>query len=469
MGVAPLRLALGMLSAVAVALGVIGATHGRDEHVLLLRVNGVINGVTDGYVARGIRAAEEEGARLIIIELDTPGGLLDATRKITERLLDSPVPVVVYVTPSGARAASAGAFITASATFAVMAPGTNIGAASPVGGGGEDLPETLKSKAFNDAAAEMRSIADLRGRNREKLEAMVTQAISLTAEEALASNVVDFVATDSGELLGKLNGREAVIRPPGGRRITLDTQGLVLRPMDMSLVERFLRFIADPNVSFLLLSLGGLGLMVELLNPGLILPGVVGAILVVLAFLALGNLPVNWAGVVLILLAVVLAVLEFYVAGFGVLGVGAMVSFALGAFLLFYHTGGPSPTMPRIGISLWILTPSVVLLGGGGAWVLSTIVRSRKEAPEEGVSRLVGATGYAVTELAPRGVVQVGSEQWSAVTGTGQSIAAGQGVRVTQVRGAIMLVAPAEAPPAGAVSREPGDHGGERSDPVPGG
>ncbi|MBI4340424.1 MAG: nodulation protein NfeD [Chloroflexi bacterium] len=441
-----LRLALGILSAVALAMGIMGMAQARDAHVLLLRVNGVINDITDGYIARGVRRAEEDGARLLIIELDTPGGLLDSTRSITQSLLDSQVPNVVYVSPSGARAASAGAFIAAAATFAVMSPGTNIGAASPVASGGEDLPATLKSKAFSDAAAEMRGIAELRGRNKEKLEAMVTQAISLTAEEALASGVIDLVAADMGELLAGLHGREAIIRPPGGQRLTLDTQGLVLRTMEMSPVERFLGFISDPNVSFLLLSLGGLGLLLEMLNPGMVLPGVAGAILLVLAFLALGNLPVNWAGVALMLLAVLLAVLELYVAGFGALGVGAIVSFALGSFLLFFHAGGPSPTMPHVSVSLWVMVPTMVILGSGGAWLISTIIRSRREPAREGPSPLVGATGYTLTELSPRGVVQVGSEQWSAVAETRVGIPKGCEVRVTQARGATLTVAPANVP-----------------------
>ena len=274
---------------------------------------------------------------------------------------------------------------------------------------------------------------------------MVLQALSFTAEEAVESDMVDFIASDVEDLLAQLHGREAVVLPPGGRRIVLDTQGLAIRTMEMSLVERFLRFLSDPNISFMLLSLGSLGIFVELLNPGLVFPGVTGAILLVLSFVVLGNLPVNWAGVVLILLAVVLAVLEIYVAGFGILGVGAIVSFILGGLLLFFHTGAPSPTMPSISVSLWLLIPTVLLLSGGGAWVVYTIVRSRREQPELSVAGLVGQTAEVATDLAPRGTVRLENQLWTAVAQGSDRIGAGEKVEVVEVDGIILTVTrPAE-------------------------
>ncbi|MSQ21984.1 MAG: nodulation protein NfeD [Dehalococcoidia bacterium] len=424
----------------AVALGLVGVAHAKERHVLVLEVNGIINQVTERFIAREVRRAEEDEATLIIIKLDTPGGLLDSTRKITQHLLNADVPSVVYVTPRGAQAASAGTFITAAATFAVMAPGTNIGAASPVGSSGEDLPQTLKSKAFSDAAAEMRGIATLRGRNAEKLEATVLQALSFTADEAVKSNLVDFIASDMDDLLAQLNGREAQLRPPTGPKVVLDTQNVVMRTTDMSLVDQLLRFLADPNIAFLLLSLGGLGLLVELISPGLIAPGVVGAILLVVALVVLGSLSVNWAGVVLILMAIALAVLEVYVGGFGILGIGAIVSFVLGGFLLFFHGATRSPTMPSLSVSLWVLVPTVAVLAGGGGWVIWTMIKSRREQGGEDTPRVLGATGYSATELAPRGVVQVAGEQWSAVSADRTTIPAGQEVRVTGVSGATVTV-----------------------------
>ena len=430
-----------LLSAVAIAGGSLGVAQAQDRHILLLEVDGMISPVTEGFIARGVRRAEEDGSMPIVIQLDTPGGLLDSTRKITQHLLNADVPSVVFVAPRGARAASAGTFIAAAATFAVMAPGTNIGAASPVAGGGEDLPETLKSKATNDAAAEIRSIAALRGRNEEKLEATVLQALSFTAEEAVESNMVDFIAGDLVDLLAQLHGQEAEVRPPGGRQVVLDTQGVAVRTMEMSLVERFLRFLSDPNVSYMLLSLGSLGIFLELLNPGLVVPGVVGAILLVLAFVTIGNLPVNWAGVVLILMAVVLGLLEFYVAGWGILGAGAIVSLVLGGLLLFFHTGAPSPTMPRVGVSLWLLVTTVLVLGGGGAWVVSTMLRSRREQPEMGVAGLVGQMAEVATDLAPRGTVRLENQLWTAVARSCEHIGTGEKVEVVKVDGIILTVA----------------------------
>ena len=435
------RMLVVILSVTALAGGFLGIAQAQQQHVLLLKVEGIISPVTERFIARGVRLAEEEDAAIIVIQLDTPGGLLDSTRKITQHLLNADVPSAVFVAPRGARAASAGTFITASATFAVMAPGTNIGAASPVSGDGQDLPETLKSKATNDAAAEIRSIAALRGRNQEKLEATVLQALSFTAEEAVESGMVDFIAGDLEALLAQLHGQEATIRPPEGRQVTLNTQGVSVRTMEMSLVERFLRFLSDPNVSFLLLSLGTLGIYLELLNPGQILPGVAGAILLILAFIALGNLPVNWGGVVLILVAVVLGLLEFYVAGFGVLGAGAIVSLILGGLLLFFHTGAPSPTTPSIGVSLWVLVPTVLAMGGGGAWVVRTMVQSRREPPELSVVGLVGQMAEVATDLAPRGTVRLEDQLWTAVAQNSEHIGAGEKVEVVKVDGIILTVA----------------------------
>ncbi|MFC1935566.1 nodulation protein NfeD, partial [Chloroflexota bacterium] len=278
-------------------------------------------------------------------------------------------------------------------------------------------------------------------RNEEKLEATVLQALSFTAEEAAESGMVDFIAGDLDSLLTQIHGQVAVVQPPEGRRVVLDTQGVAVRTMELSLVERLLRFLSDPNISFMLLSLGSLGIFVELLHPGLVLPGVAGGILLVLAFITLGNLPVNWGGVVLILLAVVLGVLEFYVAGFGVLGVGAIVSLILGGLLLFFHTGAPSPTMPAVSVSLWVLVPTVLVLGGGGAWVVYTVIRSRRGPPDRGVVGLVGQMAEVATELTPRGTVRVENQLWTAVAEGSDHIGAGEKVEVVRVDGLILTVA----------------------------
>ena len=283
---------------------------------------------------------------ILIIRLDTPGGLLTSTRDIVELLLDSPVPTAVYVSPSGAQAGSAGTFITAAANFAVMAPGSNIGAATPVSGTGRDLDETLASKVENDAAALIRSIAQERGRNAELLEATVREAASYSAREAVDGKVVDFLAEDIAGLLARIDGMTA---DTGEGQVILETVGIATRDLDKSFLENLLEFLSNPNVSFLLFTLGGLGIIIELFNPGLLVPVIVGVICLILAFVGVGNLPVNWAGVALILLAIVLGAAEVAVAGFGVLGVASVVSLIIGGLLLFAQFGESSPTLPYIG------------------------------------------------------------------------------------------------------------------------
>ena len=403
-------------------------------HVLLLTVDGVINPVKERLIARTIRQAEEDGATLVIIELDTPGGLLSSTRDIVEVLLEAPVPVAVYVSPKGARAGSAGTFITAAANFAVMAPGTNIGAATPVAAGGQDLGETLASKVENDAAALIRSIAQERGRNQEKLEDTVRKASSFSAREAVELNVVDFIAENLDDLLAQVDGK--LVGTASGPRV-MDTRDLDRRRVNKNLLENFLELISDPNISFILLTVGGLGIVIELFNPGLIAPGVIGVICLLLAFLALGNLPVNWAGVAFILVAVVLVVLEIQVTGFGILGVGAIISFIVGGLILF---GGTSPTMPSTSVNSWLLGGFGMALALVLLYVVRKIYQSRRAGSEATRASLVGATGTVTGELAPRGVIRVGSETWTAVSEDGNVIGVGEQVKVSKIDGLIVTV-----------------------------
>ena len=409
----------------------------QAPHVLVLKVDGIINPVKERLIAGTIRQAEEDQATLVIIELDTPGGLLSSTRKIVEELLEAPVPVAVYVSPQGARAGSAGTFITAASHFAVMAPGTNIGAATPVSGSAEELGETMASKVENDAAALIRSIAQERGRNQDKLEETVREAASFSAREAMEFNVVDFIAKDLEDLLAQLDGR--VVDTRSGPR-TLGTRDLEHRRVNKNPLEHFLDFISDPNISFMLLTVGGLGIVIELFNPGLIAPGVVGVICLLLAFLALGNLPFNWAGVAFILVAVALAVLETQVAGFGILGVGAVISLVVGGLLLFSQFSDASPTMPKVSVSLWLLGGLTAVFGAALVYVVRTIRQSRKAGSLDTVSSLIGTLGTVASDLAPQGLVRVGSETWTAVSEDGNVIAGGEPVRVTQVNGLILTV-----------------------------
>ncbi len=443
------------LSAVLLVLGLLGpllslgAARAQADtgEALVIEVDGVINHVEEGFVARMVERAEEERAALVIIQLDTPGGLLSSTRGIVETLLEARVPTAVYVSPQGAHAASAGTFITVAANFAVMAPGTNIGAATPISSTGEDLDETLAKKANEDVAALVRSIAQKRGRNQEELVKTVLESKSFTANEAVDKNIVDFIAQDLDDLLAQLDGQE--VETAAGR-VTLNTKNLRLNRAEKNLFEKFVEVIADPNISFILLTIGALGIVVELFNPGLIIPGVVGAIALLLAFVALGNLPFNWAGVAFIVLAVLLVVLETQVSGFGALGAGALASFVLGGLILFSNFGPVSPDIPNLSpdlsVSLWVLGGLAAFLALSLGALIWIIQQSRKRRKGDEVSPLVGLTGRVTLELAPRGVVRIEGETWTAVSQDGNVVPVGESVMVAQVDGLTLTVSQQSSP-----------------------
>lgn len=441
-----LRLGLAAVFVAMLLLGLTGAVmaQGSKPAALTIQVDGVINPVKERYIGRALQQAAARDAPLVIIQLDTPGGLGSSTREIVALLLAADRPVAVYVTPPGAQAGSAGTFITAAAHFAVMAPGTNIGAASPVGAGGQDLEETLADKVTNDLSALMRGIAAERGRNADQLEATVRQATSYTAAEAVELNIADFIAADLDDLLTQLHGREATA---GGRPWTLDTAGLTTQNLDQNLLEYFLEFLSNPDIAFLLLTIGGLGIVIELFNPGMIVPGVVGGILLILAFVALGNLPANWAGVALIILAIALAVVETQVAGFGILGAGSIISLILGGFLLFAQFGAPSPTLPAIGVNPWLVGGAATALGLALGYLVWDIRKSRREERRHADDIVaVGQVGTALTELAPRGVVRLEDGNWTAVTDDDTVIAAGARVVVIEADDLTLTVIPLQEP-----------------------
>ena len=436
------RLSLSLIFVGMLVVGMMGTVLAEDSirsepHALIMQVDGVINPVNGRFVSRAIEQSEEDRATLLIIELDTPGGLLGSTREIVQLLLESPIPIAVFVSPKGARAGSAGTFITAAGNLAVMAPGTNIGAAAPISSNGGDLEDTLASKVENDAAALIRSIAQTRGRNQDKLEATVRSAASYSAQEALAGNVVDLIAENVDELLSKLNGLS--VQTSLGT-VVLETNGLEIRSFKKSILEHFLEVISDPNVSFLLLMVGGLGIVVEIFNPGLVGPGVIGVICLLLAFLALGNLPVNWAGVVFILLAVVLIVLEIAVSGFGILGVGATVSLIVGGFLLFNQFGDISPYQPFFNVNRWLLYGSSGVVGVAMTYVALSAYQLRREVSPEKSHSLIGMQATVTAELSPRGIVLVGNETWTAISDDGRVITTGESVEVQSEDGLILTV-----------------------------
>ena len=436
------RLSLSLIFVGMLVVGMMGTVLAEDSirsepHALIMQVDGVINSVNGRFVSRAIEQSEEDKATLLIIELDTPGGLLGSTREIVQLLLESPIPIAVFVSPKGARAGSAGTFITAAGNFAVMAPGTNIGAAAPISSDGGDLEDTLASKVENDAAALIRSIAQTRGRNQDKLEATVRSAASYSAQEALADDVVDLIAENVDELLSKLDGLS--VQTSLGT-VVLETNGLEIRSFKRSILEHFLEVISDPNVSFLLLMVGGLGIVVEIFNPGLVGPGVIGVICLLLAFLALGNLPVNWAGVVFILLAVVLIVLEIAVSGFGILGVGATVSLIVGGFLLFNQFGDISPYQPFFNVNRWLLYGSSGVVGVAMTYVALSAYQLRREVSPEKSHSLIGMQATVTAELSPRGIVLVGNETWTAISDDGRVITTGEAVEVQSEDGLVLTV-----------------------------
>ena len=441
-------------STVLLSLGLMGVTSAQTQgpEVLVADVDGVINNVVERYISRAVDRAVDRDSEVLVIKLNTPGGLLSSTEEIVEDLLSDRVTTAVYVSPRGASAASAGTFITAAGAFAVMAPASNIGAAAPVGVGGEDLPETLKGKVVEHTASLMRAIAAHRGRNSEALVDTIVKdpPRSYTSEEAADLGVVDFVAADIRELLARIDGQTVVVQTDAGPiEKTLDLQGAVLENFSMSFVERFLYFLADPNVSFMLLSLGGLGLVIELFNPGMIVPAVVGAILLLLAFVSLGNLPVNWAAVGFLGLAVGLFIAEMFVSGFGILGIGSIIAFIFGGLLLFDSFGSPSPTAPNIRVNPYLLGSFAGVLTLLGFWFLRTVVQSRRESKqaEDELTHLIGSVGVATADLDPRGSVRIEERLWTAVSHGGTFIKSGERIVVVEVEGVILTVTRADGGP----------------------
>jgi membrane-bound serine protease (ClpP class) len=345
---------------------------------------------------------------------------------IVKRILSSEVPVIVYVSPQGGKAASAGTFITMAAHVAAMAPATTIGAATPVGTGGEEIQGPLADKVTNDAAAQIRRLAELRGRNGDWAESAVRDAESANDSQALELNVVDLLASDLDELLDAVDGREVTLH--SGREVTLQTAGAEVVFNDMNLIERFLDIIADPNIALLLLSLGTLAIFVELLHPGVIFPGVFGVIALILGFFALSVLPFNWAGVALIILAFILFGLEIFVPSGGILGVGGAVALVLGGLLL--TSGNP----PEFQVSRWLLLGLAATMGAIVIFVFVNIMRIRMMPAQMGMESVVGRAAVTRSALDPEGFVFFDGERWSAESEEG-TIGEGERVVITEVHG----------------------------------
>jgi membrane-bound serine protease (ClpP class) len=422
-----LTLLIGIVAATAIAIA--GGAQAANSRIDVLEVKGVINPVTANYVNRGITQAEEDEAVACIIRLDTPGGLDTSMRDIVKDIVDSKVPVVVYVSPSGARAASAGVFITMAAHVAAMAPNTNIGAAHPVAIGEEgeaQMSEEMQEKVVNDAAAYIRSIAGAHGRNIEWAEKAVRESVSATEQEALELNVIDLVASDLDNLVSQLNGREVTML--GGRVITLNTQDAVIHQNPMSNIEEFLLAISDPNVAVVLLSLAVLGITVEIFNPGLIFPGVFGGICAFLGTYSLGILPIDYAGIALIGLAGGLFVAEFFTASFGIFTAGGIASLVIGLLILF--SGRPTLFQP----DPWVIPTIAAVIGSIAAFIIYRVVRTHRRQPTTGREELKGKTAVVKVALNPQGTVLYKGELWTAILDQGEA-KPGEEVIITKTEG----------------------------------
>lgn len=392
--------------------------------VMVITVNGVINPVSAEFIGKSILKANEQKCEALIIELDTPGGLDASMRTIVKDIIGSEVPVVVFVSPSGSRAASAGVFLTLAAHVAAMAPGTNIGAAHPVGVG-DKMDKTMAEKATNDAAAYVKSLAEKRGRNAQWAENAVRKSISATESEALQLQVIDLVTKDITTLLSDLDGR--MVQTAYGAKM-LRTKNAVVTREAMGVRSRILDMISDPNVAYILMLLGFYGLFFELTNPGTLFPGVTGGICLILAFYAFQTLPVNYAGLLLIILAVILFVLEVKIISHGVLAIGGVISMTIGSLMLF---DSPAPFMK---LSLAIVLPAVLVTAGFFTLTLSLALKAYRQKPVTGREGLIGETGIADTDITKDGgMASLHGERWSAHSDT--QIAKGDTVIVEEVTG----------------------------------
>lgn len=380
-----------------------------DGKVVLIQVDGTINPATAEYILNSISKAEGEQASALVIEMNTPGGLLESTRKIVQGILGSSVPVVVYIAPSGSRAGSAGVFITLSANIAAMAPGTNIGAAHPVGGGAEDTSSIMSEKVTNDAAAFVRAIAQKRHRNVTWSEDAVRRSISNSESEALKKGVIDFISPNLDSLLKEIDGKS--VETSSGS-VILKTANTQVEFVPMNWRERFLGTISDPNITYILMMVGIFGIMFELFNPGSILPGVVGAISLILAFYAFQTLPINYAGLALIVLAIILFIAEVKIMSHGLLAIGGVISLFLGSVMLI------SSPFELVSISLSVIITTVVVAAVFFIWIIGLGLRAQQRKSATGFEGMVGEEGSVVSEINPGaiGQVSVHGELWKATS-----------------------------------------------------
>ena len=409
-------------------------TWAAKNDIYIIEVSDAISPGVAEYIKDGIESAENDEASCIIIELDTPGGLAESMRLIIQDILGSKVPVVVFVSPSGARAASAGVMITMAADIAAMSPGTNIGAAHPVGAGGKDISGKMSEKVINDMVAHAKSVAESRGRNEKWVEKAIRESVSATETEALKENIIDLIAKDTDDLIRQINGRK--IKDKG----VLDLDQANIVTVEPTLRTKVLRTISNPNIAYILLMIGLAGLYFEFSHPGAIFPGVIGGIALVLAFFALQTLPVNYAGILLIVLAIIFFIMEMKITSYGLLSVAGIISLLLGSLMMFKGTG------PDFKLSWQVLLPTLILVSGFFVFVAGLVFRAQMSKPRTGTKGLVGEIGIVKKALVPEGKVFVHGELWNARSD--QEIDENEKVRIVNVVNLMLEVESADQTPA---------------------
>jgi len=400
-----------------------GIALGREA--MIIDIEGAISSGSSTFLTRALKAAEERGSQLLIIRLDTPGGLSVSMKTMVKGILNAPLPVVVYVSPKGASAASAGVLVTVASHIAAMSPGTNIGAAHPVQSDGSDIQKTMETKVVNDMASYGRGIAADKGRNAEWVEKAVRESVSITADEAVSNNVVDLIAADIDDLLRKIDGRE--IRFKNGT-IIIDTKGISKYFYQPRAIDRILMLISDPTIMAILFGIGLLGLGFEITHPGAIFPGVIGGISLILAFFSMQTLPVNYAGLLLIALAVILFIAEIKVTSYGLLSLGGVIALTLGSMMFFED----------LGLSYMGIIPFILIISAFFIFVGRLAYKAQKARPSRGANPYIGETGIVKKALAPEGMIFVHGEYWSATSDT--PVEAGETVRIEEVRGLTLKV-----------------------------
>ena len=400
-------------------------TLSNKRNALVIELNGEINSGTSTFLARGIDHAETSGSAMVIIRMDTPGGELFTMKTMAKTILNSPVPVIVYIAPTGSSATSAGVIITISANIAAMAPGTNIGAAHPIQSDGSDIPKVLDTKIVNDMVSYGRSIAEMKGRNAQWVEQAIRESVSITAEEALKEKVIDLIATDMDDLLKQIDGREVETRT--GKTI-IDTKDMDITFFSPSKIDTFLMLISDPTIMTILFSIGLLGLGFEITHPGTIFPGVIGAISLILAFYSMQTLTVSYAGLLLILLAVILFIAEVKITSYGLLSLGGIIALIMGSMMFFNE----------LGVNLIMAVPFIIIVGGFFIIIAILAYRSQVSNPRGGADSMIDETGVVKKAIDREGLVFVHGEYWRAVSD--ELIEENERVKVIAMEGLILKV-----------------------------